>query len=153
MTAEDLLTKIEGLGVVLRAAGDRLQYRPREAIAPELLDDLRANKQELLKLLRSRPSVAAAFPGEVEARWPAAEADLLVMQLCEFADAQCVVEVFSQVLDENVTFASDNATVDPGDQRVVYRAAELRGLIGLRPEDLRIVHDVKRALRGTIRPN
>jgi len=47
-------------------------------------------------------------------------------------------------------FASDNAIVDPGERRVVYRAAELRELVGLGPADLRCLHNVKKIFGGTI---
>ena len=48
-------------------------------------------------------------------------------------------------------FASDDARVDPGELRTVYRAHELRVLLGLTtPRELRRVHEVKRLLRGSI---
>jgi hypothetical protein len=154
MNAQQLLAKIESRGVVLRLAGDRLQFQPRDAVDGELLEDLRAHKRELLDLLRSRASVAGSMPGEVEPRrWPVSESELLAMRLSEFSKAGLVVEVFSEALDETVILASDNATVDPGERQVVYRAAELRELIGLDPETLRTVHEVKRVFGATIRPN
>ncbi len=154
MNAQELLAKVESRGVVLRAAGDRLRYQPREAVDRELLEDLRTHKRELLDLLRSRASVAGSIPGEVEpTRWPVSESELLAMPLSEFATAGLVVEVLSEALDETVILASNNAAMDPGERRVVYRAAELRELIGLKPADLRMVHEVKRVFGATIRPN
>ncbi|MEE2778460.1 MAG: hypothetical protein VYE73_17045 [Acidobacteriota bacterium] len=47
------------------------------------------------------------------------------MTLDRFADAGLVVTVHSQLLDEVVLFASDNATVRPDEARPVYRAAAL----------------------------
>jgi hypothetical protein len=62
-----------------------------------------------------------------------------------------VVEVWSAVLKEAAVFASDDARVDPGELRTVYRAHELRVLLGLTtPRELRRVHEVKRLFRGTI---
>jgi hypothetical protein len=49
-----------------------------------------------------------------------------------------------------VVFASDHAVLDPGERRVVYRANELRELVGLRPEDLRFVHRAKATFGGSI---
>jgi hypothetical protein len=59
--------------------------------------------------------------------------------------------VWSAVLEEAVVFASDDARVDPGELRTVYRAHELRVLLGLTtPREIRRVQEVKRLLRGTI---
>ena len=51
MTAEELLAQVEELGIVLKPEGDRLLYRPVEAVQPELLAQLRTHKSELLDLL------------------------------------------------------------------------------------------------------
>ena len=78
-------------------------------------------------------------------------AEVCAMRLEEFARAGLVVEVWSSVLDEAVVFASDDARVDPGEVRTVYRAHELRVLLGLTtPRELRRVHEVKRLFRGSI---
>ena len=48
-----------------------------------------------------------------------------------------------------MVFAGDDARV--GELRTVYRAHELRVLLGLTtPRELRRVHEVKRLFRGTI---
>ncbi|HEV3077023.1 MAG TPA: hypothetical protein VHB47_21550 [Thermoanaerobaculia bacterium] len=50
-----------------------------------------------------------------------------------------------------MVLASDDACVDPGELRVVYRARELRVLLGLKEAwELRRIHDVKKTFRGTI---
>jgi hypothetical protein len=51
MSARALLAELRERGVELVADGDRLQYRPRNLLTPDLLDRLRANKAALLKLL------------------------------------------------------------------------------------------------------
>lgn len=62
-----------------------------------------------------------------------------------------VVTVNSEVLGERVLFVSDNALLDPGELRPVYRAHELRVLLGLRdPGELRRIHEFKETFRGTI---
>ena len=53
MSASELLVGLRDCGVELVATGDQLRYRPREAVTPQLLDDLREHKPELLKLLES----------------------------------------------------------------------------------------------------
>lgn len=53
------------------------------------------------------------------------------MPLSGFADAELRLLVYSELLGERVIFASDNARLPPGDgEPVVYRAAELRELLG-----------------------
>jgi hypothetical protein len=51
MSARALLAELRDRGVELIADRGRLQYRPMNAVTPELLDRLRANKPTLLKLL------------------------------------------------------------------------------------------------------
>ena len=73
------------------------------------------------------------------------------MPLATFAAARHVVTVRSELLGEVVVFASDNATVDPGERRVVYRVAELEVLSSLDAENLKRVHAFKKTFRGTVR--
>ena len=51
MSARTLLAELRSRGVELAVDGGRLQYRPVNAVTPELLGRLRANKPTLLKLL------------------------------------------------------------------------------------------------------
>ena len=53
MRARELLVELRGRGLKLEASpdGDRLRYRPRSAVGPELLDQLKELKPELLRLL------------------------------------------------------------------------------------------------------
>lgn len=89
------------------------------------------HRPELLTLLRTR--------------------QVLGMPLSGFATAGLRLVVYSELLGERVIFASDNARLPPADsERVVYRAEELRELLGLAPEELRRVHLVKRVFRGAV---
>lgn len=156
MNATDLLSTLEARRIELVVDGDRIRFRPVEALPPELREELRLHKAEVVELLKARggPDLAASLPGGVtEAKRSLLAADVVAMPLSEFARARLVVAVRSAVLDEVVVFASDNARVDPGEQRVVYRAAELRELLGLSAKELRAVHRVKRTFRGTILPS
>ena len=72
------------------------------------------------------------------------------MRLDEFAEAGLVLRVRSDALDEVVVFASDNATVDPHEPCVVYRARELVELVKLGESSLREVHRIKKMFRGTV---
>lgn len=49
--AADLLAELTGLGIELVAHADRLRYRPRSAVTPELVERLRSHKAELLAIL------------------------------------------------------------------------------------------------------
>ena len=152
MSGETLIARLKTEGVDLAAAGGRLLLdAPEGVLTDELLAEIRSHKQEILAALQTQQSVAAALPGGVtEAKRSLLAADVVAMRLSEFARARLVVTVHSAVLNEVVVFASDNARVDPGEQRVVYRAAELRELLGLSAKDLRAVHRVKKTFRGTV---
>lgn len=101
--------------------GDRGRYRADGSVAA-VLEELRAHKPKVLRRLAlARPAVADALGGGAES-----SPSLLVE---EFARAGLVVEVWSEVLGEAVVLASDDACVDPGEVRAVYRAHELRVLL------------------------
>jgi hypothetical protein len=156
MTAEEVLSELEARQVELAVAGDHLRFRPATAVPEDLREELRAHKAELLEILRtqSTPRLEQALPGGVAAaNQSVLIAEVVAMTLDEFAQAGLVVEVVSRVLDEVVLFASDNAVLDPGERRVVYRAEELREVLNYQPEDLVSVHNVKKVFGGTIQPS
>jgi len=155
MRAEQLITNLETKGVTLVLFGDRLRIQPRDSVPQEWISELRAHKGAIVHLLRSRVTLREAVPGHIKAaRWPLDGAELLAMPLHRFAKARRVVEVFSQAFGETVVLASDNAALDPGERRAIYRASELRQLLGFDDEDLRAVHAIKRlTLRGTCPTN
>jgi hypothetical protein len=53
MSAGALLAELRRRGVEVRARGDQVLYRPRDAVSPELRERLRASKEELLRELCS----------------------------------------------------------------------------------------------------
>ena len=55
MPAAELLAALTARGVALQAAGDKLRFAPADAVTPELRDELRHHKAELLALLAKRP--------------------------------------------------------------------------------------------------
>ena len=67
MSPAELLGELTRQGIELRADGNRLRYRPRAAVSPELAETLRTHKGELLTLLRGdgqrRAPAAASPPG------------------------------------------------------------------------------------------
>lgn len=153
MTAQQLLADLAELGVSVEADEHHLRLRPKSRVPPGLVERLRANKTELLPLLKRRPVVAESLPGGVvDAQATFSAAAVCSMPLSEFAQARLVVEVYSDVLAETVVFASDNARVDPGERRVVYRAAELHQLLEVSAEDLRHIHLTKAIFGGSVEP-
>jgi hypothetical protein len=52
MTAAELLAHLRSKGVILIAAGDRIRWRPREAVSAEEQDTLLRHKPEVLSLLQ-----------------------------------------------------------------------------------------------------
>lgn len=67
-SAVALLAELDGLGIQLEADGDRLRFRPREAVTVGLAARLRAQKGELLALLATRKTASRLL--EVAALWP-----------------------------------------------------------------------------------
>jgi hypothetical protein len=51
MNATSLLDELRSRGVTLEARGDRLRFRPANAVPPDLVEQLRANKGEVIALL------------------------------------------------------------------------------------------------------
>src|SRR5689334_5621051 len=62
MAAHDLLGELERRGVELAVDGDRLRYRPKDAVTPELRAAIVQHKSELLALIDE---------AEAEVRWRA----------------------------------------------------------------------------------
>lgn len=54
MKAEELLAQVEALGVVVSLDHEHLRLRPKSRLTPELIEDLRAHKVELLGLVELR---------------------------------------------------------------------------------------------------
>lgn len=53
MTAQKLLTDLQGLGVKLQIDGNRLRYAPRSALSRDLLERLKLHKAEVLVVLEA----------------------------------------------------------------------------------------------------
>ncbi len=65
-TATDLLSELTGMGVNLEAHGDKLRYRPIDAVSPRLLERMKANKPELLALLADKPEPLTHAQREIQ---------------------------------------------------------------------------------------
>lgn len=60
--AADLLAELRQRGIELVARGDRLRYRPRAAVTPDLAERLRAHKGALLTILAASSDPGGATP-------------------------------------------------------------------------------------------
>ena len=49
------MTDLTRLGIRIEAQGDRLRYAPRSVVTPDLVDRMKAYKDELLEMLSSEP--------------------------------------------------------------------------------------------------
>ena len=62
MTTAELLADLGRLGIELVAHGDKLRYRPRSAMTPDLAERLKTHKSALLAVLRPAEGPARADP-------------------------------------------------------------------------------------------
>ena len=60
MTSSKILSEIQGRGIQLRTAGNRLMLRPMKAVTPDLLEAIKSHRTELLKILNSEVGLAPA---------------------------------------------------------------------------------------------
>jgi hypothetical protein len=72
------------------------------------------------------------------------------VHLSHLFDEQSVRQVYSRVLGEMVVFADDDAEVPTGFEGEVYRASELRHIVGRSPEQVRTIHATKKAFSGEL---
>lgn len=64
MTALDVLAELQRLGVEVVAAGEKIRFRPGEAVGPELREAMRRHRPEILRLLRGHDGTAPRYaPG------------------------------------------------------------------------------------------
>ena len=150
MSPLELLNEVRGRGVDVRVDGNHLRLRPRGPLTADLLNELRAQKPALIELLDTGPILGQTLGGVTESEPAFSVADVCAMPLDLFAKAQLVVRVRSQLLDEVVVFASDNATVDPHEPCVVYTARELKELLAHHQHALKQMHRFKKTFRGTV---
>lgn len=150
MNPSELLTDLESRGVRLALCGDEVAIRGPRSVVPQVVDQVRTHKAELMKVLADRVAVGEALPVQLHTD-SVSTAEHLRMPLSEFSWSGLVLVVHATGLDgEELVLAADNAILDPGEQRVVYRASELRHLLGLVAAELRSVHKVKGTLRGLV---
>ncbi|MEW6457620.1 MAG: hypothetical protein AB1441_00900 [Bacillota bacterium] len=63
MNVNELIWELQRRGITLEPAGDKLRWRgPKGAMTPELLDQLRDHKAEVLGLLQQGPDRLFPYP-------------------------------------------------------------------------------------------
>lgn len=154
MTADDLAAAVRDSGAALRLVGRRLLVGPASRVPDTLLAELCENRAALVDLVSRSATLEEILEGDVEptADMPATTSDVLAMPLRSFSTSGLAVPVLSRRLGVEIVLAGDDAVLDPGERRPVYRAAELALLHRLGPEMIDLVHEVKR-LGSTIIPN
>ena len=84
-SAETVVERIEVAGGVLALNGQRIRFRLPEDAA-DLLDELRAHKDEVLLLLRKREEIPVMPPGVRLMRWEPKPAPVLLMHYAVVTD-------------------------------------------------------------------
>ena len=128
----------------LRAEGDRLLYRPKGAVAPELRAELEANKPALLTALRA---------GSIEPGPECSEPTSLLDRLLE--DSTVAAGIFhSHALDRDFILARDSealGALSEADRALpVLFFGEAPGLAALGLEGLRVVLDLREAFGPSV---
>ena len=72
MSAARLLTDLARLGIHLEVQGDDLRYRPQSAVTLDLVDRMKASKDELIAILRPEAASTGAEVPDAVAGWQAA---------------------------------------------------------------------------------
>lgn len=64
MNATEILSELERRGVHVEVAGDKLRWRPKEAVTPELVEALKQWKPEIIAVLNdSKTTGKGKCPG------------------------------------------------------------------------------------------
>ena len=113
MIAAELLTDLAQRGIRLEAHGDRLRYSPRSAMTPDLAERIKANKGELLSLLRFNPDAPAFDLTNADAVWQT------TLDLLE-GKPLFPTDVMEALRAADVRWESDNATTEPVDDSEAF---------------------------------
>lgn len=102
MNTSALLGELTELGIEVWAAGDRLLYKPRSAVGPELLERLKAHKEQILRAYGQHGDHRHDLPVD------GADADhLLAGAVVEARSDWVAVRLHSKLLTRDVWLARD----------------------------------------------
>jgi hypothetical protein len=142
MEANAILERLENIGIQIIIAGDKLQLRPGSDVPPQLLEEVKAHKPELVKILKLE-GYRAKYP---EPRATERELAEIVARVYH----EGYVLLWSTVLQDLVAFYRDEADkvgIPPG--FVAYSLPELTELFGDKKrtslDRLRLIHEAKKS--------
>lgn len=70
--------------------------------------------------------------------------DIQTMKLSDFGKAGLTLKIWSEVLQDNVYFVSNDAVIPPNQlDLVAYTAQELTAMLDMQPEELKAIHEVR----------
>jgi hypothetical protein len=145
MDAAAILDRLRDLGISVEVADDRLRLAPGSRVPPELVDELKAHKQEIILALKG-----------YQQKYPDSEVtDPELDEIAQRVHTEGYILLWSNTLQDLVAFYRDEEArckIPPG--FVAYGLAELSELFGkgkVCSDKLRLVHEAKR-LGGHIVP-
>jgi len=136
-----ILERLEGIGIEITIAGDKLQFRPGSAVPPELLSDIKAHKQEIMTVLKLK-GYRIKYPDG-----SATDQEIEEIAARVLIEGYCLL--WSTILCDLVAFYADDEAkrkIPPG--FVPYSAFELSELFGkgkfCSRNRLRLIHEAKK---------
>jgi hypothetical protein len=149
MKAEEIVMRLEGLGIAVSLNEDKVWLRPGSRVPSDLAEQVSAHKLEVIEYLKTRRRADA---GRFKLKFPdggnAAEEEL--KEIVYEIEVTGYVLLWSTELEDFVAFHSDEfdiKKIPPG--FILYREDELRHLFGcleneLSLKALRLIHASKR---------
>ena len=147
MTVASLMSELEGLGVEVRAHGERLRFRPARAVPAALRSALSQHKAEILAVLRpdSQPAERHGAPSQTP---PAKALDAQWQQALAEADARFAARgthptaATREAATTIVLWLAEGwkrEGVTEADARGLLQSLYRRGLVGRLGEDGRVL--------------
>jgi hypothetical protein len=93
MTSAQIFSEARARGIELRATGDRLLFRSAQTVQPKLRAALRANKTELLEILRQQEDAhQKGMPGVDAAKLREVEEGFTCLDTAPFSVVLCIAD-------------------------------------------------------------
>ena len=140
MNAKAILDRLQSLGITVTAAEDTIRLEPGSWVPPELVDELKAQKENIILLLRG---YRLRYPGD-----QASNKEL--KEIASIVNREGYVLLWSHTLEDLIAFyksEEDRQRIPAG--FVPYSKAELWQLFGKKKlpfseNSLRLIHEVKK---------
>jgi len=139
MDTANILDQLDSLEVRLTADGDKLRFKPASRVPPELIEELRQHKADILKELGKPPTKPRLV--EAPSLWHAET-------IAEAVEREGVSIFWSDLFGEMVTFVKNDSFKDRIPCGIVaYTVEELRELFKkgeVSQHHLKLVHEAKK---------